>query len=176
MSLKLLFFFLLLFLPVWMQAQFSSFSVGASVIDEMLPEGYAYQPVTFVASSSVWSRKRWTVYLEGQFTRAASIFSFREEYGVGGNLGVLYQQPITPSFSAMGAIGSGPYFITVQTALQAPGFIFSDNFEIGFTKSFRNSGAKLQTRFRFRHISNAGLQEPNLGIDNFFVFIGIIKR
>lgn len=176
MNLKPLLFFIPFLLPVRSQAQFNSFSVGASVINELLPEGYAYQPVTFVASSSVWSRKRWTLYLEGQFTRAASIFSFREEYGIGGNLGVLYQQPITPSFSAMGAIGSGPYFITVQTDLQAPGFIFSDNFEVGFTKSFRNSGAKLQTRFRFRHISNAGLQEPNDGIDNFFVFIGIVKR
>ncbi len=161
--------------PIFATAQFNSFSVGTSVIDELLPEGYQYEPVTFVAASSVWTRKRWTVYLEGQFTRAASIRNFQEEYGIGGNLGILYRQPITPLLTMMGAIGSGPYYITVQTDRQASGFIFSDNFEAGFTKSFKNIGPKLQLRFRFRHISNAGLQEPNGGIDNFFVFIGIVK-
>lgn len=177
MNLTSLFFpFFFLLLPIWSHAQFSSFGVGTSVIDELLPEGYKYEPVTFIASSSLWSRKRLTVYLEGQFTRAASILNYQEEYGFGGNMGILYQLPITPSFQAMGAIGSGPYYITLQTDLQASGFIFSDNFEVGFTKSFKDFGAKFQMRFRFRHISNAGLKEPNDGIDNFFVFIGIVKR
>lgn len=175
MKFKLIALFLSGLFPIFATAQFNSFSIGTSVIDELLPEGYYYEPVSFVAASSVWTRQRWTIYLEGQFTRAATILNIREEYGAGGNLGIMYRQPLFPSLSMMGAIGAGPYYITVQTDRQASGFIFSDNFEAGFTKSFKKFGTKLQMRFRFRHISNAGLKEPNGGIDNFFVFIGIVK-
>lgn len=177
MKLTYVFTFILFFtIAVSADAQFKSFSIGAGVIDELLPEGYRYQPVSFFAASSLWSRKHWNIYAEGQFTRAASIRNFREEYGFGGNLGIMYRHRIAPSVEVMAAVGSGPYFITVQTDLQASGFIFSDNFEVGVTKRFENFGVDLQARFRFRHISNAGLQEPNGGIDNFFVVIGLIKR
>lgn len=61
--------------------------------------------------------------------------------------------------------GAGPHFVNVTTERQSKGFIFSDN----FTFSYR---VKLQEHFQLgimagiRHISNAGLQQPNLGIDN----------
>jgi hypothetical protein len=33
----------------------------------------------------------------------------------------------------------------------------------------------LNLQCRFRHISNAGLQKPNFGIDNFFAVVGFSK-
>jgi hypothetical protein len=75
--------------------------------------------------------------------------------------------------SLYAAIGSGPHYITVETDRQARGFIFSDNFELGSAYNFERINTAFLLKFRFRHISNAGLKEPNGGIDNFFVIAGL---
>lgn len=71
------------------------------------------------------------------------------------------------------SVGAGPHFITAETRSQARGFIFSDNFELGahlLSKRNRSGGPYLGVRFR--HISNANFEKPNVGIDHFFAMVG----
>ena len=71
-------------------------------------------------------------------------------------------------------ISTGPHYVSGVPERQSPGFIFSDNFfsglNIRLTEAFY-----LDLRFGFRHISNAGLNNPNGGINNFVVNIGFIS-
>lgn len=62
-------------------------------------------------------------------------------------------------------VGAGPHFVNVDTERQAKGFIFSDNFAFSY-RARLNDREQLGITTGFRHISNAGLQQPNLGIDN----------
>lgn len=63
--------------------------------------------------------------------------------------------------------GAGPHYVTVQTDRQASGYIFSDNIAISYRRRFDNYNIGLFAGIR--HISNAGLQQPNLGIDNIMI-------
>ena len=91
------------------------------------------------------------------------------EFGVG--VGIKYRYSLADDFSwyIMGSIG--PHFISVKTQDQANGFIFSDT--IGAGCSFlltENSSINLE--YRFRHMSNCGLKNPNVGINNDFIAVG----
>ncbi len=70
-------------------------------------------------------------------------------------------------------IGTGPHYITAAIERQASGFIFSDHFNIAYKKRIKN----LQLGFTvgIRHISNAGLKEPNLGIENVGLGLSLAK-
>ena len=70
------------------------------------------------------------------------------------------------------AIGTGPHYLSLESDIQAKGFIFSDNFEVAFYQKLK-SRLGFSIKMRFRHLSNAGLKEPNIGIDNFFLMLGV---
>ena len=72
-------------------------------------------------------------------------------------------------------LGSGPHFITADVKRQAKGFIFSDNAALGFMKSLEKKALFLNFQMRWRHISNAGLKDPNGGVDSWNVLIGISR-
>jgi len=155
------------------QNPFLSLSIGNSVIDEMLPEGEGYSPLTLLGKVSIWNRGKWTFYGELQLVQAVNGLNQNTDFEVGTNFGFQYLQPLFKRLSLTAAIGSGPHYITLETALQARGFIFSDNFELGFNFDLPEFGSYIITKARFRHISNAGLEEPNKGIDNLFLIFGL---
>jgi hypothetical protein len=72
-------------------------------------------------------------------------------------------------------MGTGPHFISLRTSRQARGFIFSDNLELGLIYPVSNLHLDFNVKARYRHISNAGLEDPNVGIDNLFLVLGITK-
>ena len=72
-------------------------------------------------------------------------------------------------------LGSGPHYLGFDSAIQKKGFIFSDNFFLNFSQSISHD-LWIDYEVRFRHISNAGIAEPNIGIDNFFLGIGFNKK
>ena len=157
-------------------SDFSEFALGYSVIHEQLPEGYPYTPFFAYAKFPVFRQlleknKKLKVYVEPQLVLNNPPLSFPINYEFGINAGLLIQQPLSIKNGFTLSLGAGPHFISLETEMQANGFIFSDNFELGFYQQFwENTG--LSVKSRFRHISNAGLQDPNLGIDNLFVLIG----
>jgi Lipid A 3-O-deacylase (PagL) len=65
----------------------------------------------------------------------------------------------------------GPHFISGAPRRQSVGFIFSDNLSAGleFQTSKRMSN---HLSMGFRHVSNAGIQNPNGGINTIFIKIG----
>ena len=154
---------------------YQDFNVGVGLYNEEMPEGYRYNPVTFIPALSVWHRGHFSIYAEGQYAYATLTDEVDTAYELGLNLGVRFQTEILPRLVMGAAIGAGPHFITVETRMQADGFIFSDNFELGFSyyldPDFKTTAINLKGRFR--HISNAGLQLPNWGLDNFFLVLGV---
>ncbi len=149
-----------------------SWSIGYSVWDELLPEGDYYSPLTILGNYLLWTHHRLKLYAESQLTKVSSPLRARTNYEFGLNLGFSFDFIHTRKLSMNAAIGAGPHYITINTGLQARGFIFSDNFEIGAAYNLFDINTVVLLKMRFRHISNAGLNEPNGGIDNLFIIGG----
>lgn len=154
--------------------------VGYSIIHEQLPEGYDYTPLFFTAKLPIYQfhsnkKNKLSIFAEPQFilNNAPKTFPTTFEFGV--NLGIQYILPFSDSNGLEAAIGVGPHYLSLETSLQAKGFIFSDNIEIGYYQMLSERfGVNLKSRFR--HISNAGLQSPNIGIDNLFIMVGVFWK
>ena len=109
---------------------------------------------------------RLSIFAEPQFNPVRDSSDY--EYGVG--IGLKYMYPINQFFSFF-IIGSvGPHYISVDTSDQADGFIFADTIGAGFTYLFKNMGLSLG--YRYRHMSNCDIREPNGGINNHFGTLG----
>lgn len=91
------------------------------------------------------------------------------ECGIG--LGFKYMYPITDRLFPYIMGGTGPHYISVNTKDQADGFTFSDTIGIGFYY-FLTENSSINLGYRYRHMSNTGLDAPNGGIDNHFGTIG----
>jgi hypothetical protein len=153
-------------------------SVAIGVQNELLPEGSRYKPNMLLGYADIpfFKDKRKTnifFYIEPQLVWAS--FAGGNEFEFGLNAGFKLEYWIRPNTGIYAGIGAGPHFITVDTRLQAKGFIFSDNFFVGIRQKINND-LSFNVQFRYRHISNAGLKRPNGGIDNFFGVIGIYKE
>lgn len=152
-----------------------SLSLGYSAMDELLPEGYAYSPLSFLGQYRFAPFGAFNLYGEVQFARTGTANGGFENYGFGLNLGISYNLQLSKSLAIFSSLGSGPYYVTVETRRQASGFIFSDNIELGINYLMPASTTAIQLRARFRHISNAGLNSPNGGIDNLFLVAAVNK-
>ncbi len=76
-------------------------------------------------------------------------------------------------YSLYGMIGTGPHFISKAPTRQEPGFIFSDNINLGFNFRISNQ-VYFDLRPGFRHISNAGIENPNKGINTYTLTAGVM--
>lgn len=109
-----------------------------------------------------------TFYLEPQINPVVEPES-DFEFGVG--LGFQYQYPFTEKLSAYILGSVGPHYISVVTDDQANGFTFSDTVGAGIYYHLTQNSA-INVGYRFRHLSNAGIQKPNGGIESHFGVIG----
>ncbi len=149
-------------------------------IEEALPEGPGYAP-TIIQGNFRFpllnndSKHQFTMLLQPQFNPVGHLEGQSEYlWEAGLNVGFAYEYLISPQVGILYAgLGAGPHFVNVETSLQADGFIFSDNFYVGMHQFVGNQSWFLTYEVRFRHISNAGLQSPNGGIDNFFLGFGV---
>lgn len=161
--------------------QYKQMSIGVAFSNEQMPEG-VYQPLLCMYDFG-WNLRKaehhakkgafyW--YFEPQFNPVFISGNLNDlEFGLNGGFKYFHDLGAKSKFYI--GIGSGPHFITVQTRMQADGYIFSDNFFTGINLPV---GEKhyLNLQYRFRHISNAGFQKPNKGLDNHFLVIGLGKR
>ena len=69
-------------------------------------------------------------------------------------------------------ISSGPHYVSGTPQRQADGFIFSDNFLIGLNVKLLEN-IYFDFRSGFRHISNAGLNHPNGGVNDLVLSVGV---
>ena len=154
--------------------------LGIPFVNEKLKEGREYKPFQLLLyynfTNLLNDRKNdlW-VYLEPQFVWVHFSPKDKNEVEFGANLGLEYRLNISAQTAFIAAIGSGPHYISVETKQQAKGYIFSDNFTAGIRHRPGGSGIGLDLKFRYRHISNAGIKNPNKGIDSWFVIFGATK-
>jgi hypothetical protein len=166
----------------YINSKSSGLIIGSSFIDEHLPEGFNYHPIKFIYNYSIpmlrykMERKsNFFIQFEPQFNPVIIAHS-KNAFEFGVNVGFLYHLKLSDQEIVFGGIGSGPHYISVTTTMQSKGFIFSDNFIIGYRRLINlKKPLELNLQIRFRHISNASLQQPNHGIDNFFILIGLSK-
>lgn len=92
------------------------------------------------------------------------------EFGVG--LGVKYRYPLSEMVSYYALLSVGPHYVTVDTTDQANGFIFSDTIGLGLA-FFLSETFSFNMEYRLRHMSNAGLDSPNRGINTHNVLAGV---
>ncbi len=176
-------FIIFFFVAITVPAQTSpalGFHLGIPIIHETLKEGRQYKPyqlLFYYNFTNLLKGKKndLYVYLEPQLVWVH--FSPKDDYEweFGSNLGLEYRWNVFGQTAITAAIGSGPHFITVETRQQRRGFIFSDNFTAGLHQKLGDSGMNLDLKMRFRHISNANLAKPNIGIDSWFVIAGLTK-
>lgn len=151
-------------------------AIGYSIIHEKLPEGYSYAPFFLTARFPIYlfkSKRKsfFKAFVEPQFVLNTPPKSFSSTFESGVNAGFQYVLPISEKSALAIALSAGPHYLSLETTMQAKGFIFSDNIEIGYYQQLgKRIGMSIKPRFR--HISNAGFLSPNLGIDNLFLMIG----
>lgn len=178
-----LLFFLSLSLNAFSQTQRSvGIHLGIPIINEKLSEGYKYQPwqlLLYYNFTNLLKGKKndLYVYLEPQAVWVHfSDKNKKKAFEFGANLGLEYRLNFSEETALIGAIGSGPHYISEETKGQANGFIFSDNFTLGLRQAVGNSGTDLHLRARFRHISNLNFKTPNKGIDSWFLMVGTTRE
>jgi hypothetical protein len=91
------------------------------------------------------------------------------EFGI--SFGLKYRYPLTQKLAGYVLGSAGPHYITVKSTDQANGFIFFNTVGAGFS-FFLTEKTALSLEYRFRHISNADTQEPNVGIESHIGAIG----
>jgi hypothetical protein len=81
------------------------------------------------------------------------------------NVGLIIRKPISKTFSIYLLGSIGPMIIDNETERLAKGFAFSDVVALGFSSKIGQMTFDL--RPNIRHVSNGGLQSPNLGFTTF---------
>ena len=159
------------------QEKVKEIAIGYSIIHEKLPEGYNYTPLFFTTRFPLhqFTSKRKSFFIafaEPQFVLNNPPTPFLTTFEFGVNLGFKYFIPFTKKNGLAFALSAGPHYLSLETSIQAKGFIFSDNIEMGYYQKLgKQFGMSLKSRFR--HISNAGFLSPNIGIDNLFLMAGL---
>lgn len=142
-----------------------------------IAEGY-YNPILLIWRVG-WDLKKvfpglekyrgtFSAYIEPQVN---PVFNPETDVELGVGVGVKYRYAVTDRFSwyVMGSVG--PHFITVKSQDQANGFIFSDTIGAGCSLMLTEKSS-VDLEYRFRHLSNCGFENPNVGINNNFIAIG----
>ncbi|MFV5691243.1 acyloxyacyl hydrolase [Flavobacterium sp. LT1R49] len=86
------------------------------------------------------------------------------------NLGFIIRKPISKSFSIYLLGSVGPMIIDNETERLSKGFAFSDVLALGFSSKIDK--ITFDIRPNIRHVSNGGLQSPNLGFNTINIEFG----
>ncbi len=118
------------------------------------------------------ARQRGTLsaYLETQVNPVVSPET-DVEFGIG--LGLKYQYPLSNRLAVYAAGSVGPHYITVTCNEQENGFVFANTIGGGLSW-FLTGKSAISVEYRFRHLSNADLAEPNGGINSHIVMVGYL--
>jgi lipid A 3-O-deacylase len=153
----------------------SAFIIGMGT--GKIPEG-DYQPVLLIWHFGIDLKKyfprleehRGTVsfFMETQFNPA---YNPDNNFEFGISPGFQYRFPFTEKLSGYLLAAVGPHYISLVTKNQANGFIFSDAVGGGFYY-FLSENSAINIGYRWRHLSNAGINMPNDGINTNFITFG----
>lgn len=149
------------------------------IMEEKLPESTGgYNPLLIQANFRLPLIKnnglhQATLYVTPQFNPVLPIPGYDKFlFETGVNLGIAYEYYVPNKAILFFGAGVGPHYINIVTNKQANGFIFSDNVFAGVHQIISPKWM-VTYQVKLRHISNAGLQKPNGGIDNLFAGMGV---
>lgn len=94
------------------------------------------------------------------------------EFGLNWGL-VLRQMFAGKNTGVYSLITTGPHYVSDVPQRQSPGFLFASQLGVGFTLKLSKS-AIFDIRTSYRHISNAGLKEPNAGVESWLFLVGLM--
>ena len=157
---------------------FSELGVYTGVGYGNVVEGH-YIPIFFIVHMGM-DMKRWfpslqshrgtlSLFFEPQFASTAPESQNGVEFGIG--VGLKYAYPIGDLYSVYVLGSVGPHVMSLKTEDQANGFIFNDTVGLGMNYMI-SPGTAIDIQCRLRHLSNAGIKEPNYGIENLIGLIG----
>ena len=112
-------------------------------------------------------------YNTSDMTDPENNFLSKSGYEFGLNLGVALRYKMSNTVHPYFLLSAGPHYISESLIRQSPGFIFSDNFELGFSVAIAKK-VLIEPNIGFRHLSNASLKSPNNGINNFIYGVSIL--
>ena len=109
-------------------------------------------------------------FIEPQFN---PVFNSGDDYELGLGLGIQYLYPVMDKLSVYVRAGISPHYIAIEKIQrhQENGFLFSDLVGTGLYYHLTESSA-INFGCWLRHLSNAGLEKPNDGINSVFGVIG----
>lgn len=117
----------------------------------------------------------WYAEPQFNFVKADSTKKGSVDYEFGLNLGIRNYVKINNGFYFYQMLGSGPHYVSAKIGRQANGFIFSDNLALGTLLRLNQKGLFLNIQYVQRHISNAGLKDPNGGVNSCNFTIGFSR-
>ena len=117
----------------------------------------------------------WYAEPQFNFVKAASTPKGGIDYEFGLNLGIRNYVKINDGVYFYQMLGSGPHYVSAEIGRQANGFIFSDNLAIGTFLRLNKKNLFLNFQYVQRHISNAGLKDPNGGVNSYNFVVGLSR-
>lgn len=87
------------------------------------------------------------------------------------NLGLIYRYNLTSKSNIYTYLNAGPMYIDTDTERLKKGFAFSDIFSLGY--NYRMNHISFDAKMLVRHVSNANLQVPNLGLNSIGFEFGV---
>jgi hypothetical protein len=112
--------------------------------------------------------KKLSIYLEPQYN---IVTNYSDNYEVGVGFGLEYRFKLVKNLDGYVMAGSGIHYISYHSKYQSAGLNFNDNLGYG-VYIFTTKKSAINIGLRFRHISNAGLNKPNKGINSFITTLG----
>lgn len=144
-----------------------------------LPEGQKYHILTIGSSFSFplfQSQKSFNMSID-LFPHYGVVWlgAKRTDFEIGLNVRLGFNFSLSEKNALCLKLGSGPQYITVDTEKQANGFNFSDYYLATYKR--RLSVVKqvfiVEIECGYRHISNAGLNQPNRSISSIIFGLGL---
>lgn len=94
------------------------------------------------------------------------------DYEAGISFLLKYGFPLNKKLMPYLKVGTGPMFLGISNKEQGSEFNFIDSAALGFSW-FLEDDISLDCEYRFRHVSNAGLDDPNKGIEAQTFLVGV---
>ena len=157
--------------------------LGVGFLNEQTPENNTYQVYQLIYNYSIpllnqnnIKKHNLILQFEPQIN-PIHLKGKKIEIEAGINFGFIYNYRLSDNLLLDFGIGSGPHFITINTKMQARGFVFSNNFILGISKRIKDktNNWELSLQIRLRHMSNMKLLIPNSGLDHLIFYCGISK-
>jgi hypothetical protein len=150
-------------------------------IDLKVPYFYDVYLFEFDYYLPLYSNKTWSIETQLRFVYGITSYkkknnslSISKNNEVGVSSGFLIGKSFFENFLKIYFVSSiGPYFSFDTPDRQISGFLFCGNYDVGINLELRKN-VYIDLRTGFRHISNAGLRNPNGGLNNWMINGGLV--